>query len=235
MRYSEKNNMNTETLKTTGNSNRNWISAIGMILVAAIFIIVPGTLTTVSACLVIALVVWQEKNNGFFASLGFKRSERSSRSIFFKAPIMAILLAAVYVLVLIPVVASITGEPSDLTAFEVFKGDLVTTLVSLPIIWLMAAFGEEIVFRGFLMTRFTRLFGESNWSLFFNLLLMGLVFGYAHGYQGLTGQILSGLTGMILAYIFHRNNNNIWFNIAVHGWFDTIAIIMFYFGAGDLI
>lgn len=225
----------TKTPETTYNGNRNWLSIAGMILIIVIFILLPGTYTTLASCVVIALVVWQEKNSGFFASLGFRKSDRTGRSIFLMAPLMAVLLVAIYLLVLIPLVVGITGEPSDLTAFEVFKGDIITTLVALPVIWLMAAFGEEIVFRGFLMTRFTRIFGESHLSLIFNILLMGLVFGYAHGYQGLTGQILSGLTGMILAYIFHRKGNNLWFNIAVHGWFDTIAIIMFYFGAGDLI
>lgn len=223
----------TETQKTTQPVNRNWISIIGMMLVAAIFIINPGTLITVYACAVIALVVWQEKNSGFFASLGFKKADRNGRTIFLQAPLMAIALVIIYALVLIPVVVAITGEPSDLSAFEPLKGDLVTTLISLPVVWLMAAFGEEIVFRGFLMTRFTRVFGEGNWSLFFNILLMGLLFGYAHAYQGITGQVLSGLTGMTLAYVFHRKGNNIWLNIAIHGWFDTIALVMFYFGLAD--
>ncbi|MCE7993606.1 MAG: CPBP family intramembrane metalloprotease [Roseivirga sp.] len=224
--------MNNETLNNT-KPDRLWLTAVGMLLVIAISITGPGTLTTVYGFLVVLLVVWQEKNSSFMATLGFKKADRNTISLFVKAPFVAALMVMVYVLVLMPLVVSITGKPLDLSVFESFKGDLITTLVALPLVWLMAAFGEEIVFRGFLMTRFSRIFGESRPSLIINVLIMGSTFGYAHGYQGISGQILSGITGMVLAIVFYRMKNNLWFCIAVHGWFDTIALLLFYFGVGD--
>jgi len=51
-----------------------------------------------------------------------------------------------------------------------------------------------------------------------------------HGYQGITGQIITGIIGLLLAIIFHLRKYDLWFNIAVHGFFYTIALIVIYNG-----
>ena len=60
-----------------------------------------------------------------------------------------------------------------------------------------------------------------------NILLFGFVFGCIHAYQGITGQVVAGVTGMLLAIIFHLRKNDLWFNIAVHGFIDTVALVFY--------
>ena len=51
-----------------------------------------------------------------------------------------------------------------------------------------------------------------------------------HSQQGITGQLVTGIVGGLLALIFYLRKYDLWFVIAVHGFFDTISIILIYFG-----
>ena len=58
-----------------------------------------------------------------------------------------------------------------------------------------------------------------------NLMVFAIIFGMMHSYQGVSGQIITGIVGAILAVTFHLKKDDLWFNVAVHGFFDTFAII----------
>ena len=89
--------------------------------------------------------------------------------------------------------------------------------------------GTEILFRGYLMRQFTKFFGSSSISLILNIILLAVIFGWIHSYQGLSGQIVTGIIGAMLAAVFHLRKSDLWFNVAVHGFFDTIALALIYY------
>jgi uncharacterized protein len=45
------------------------------------------------------------------------------------------------------------GKPPDLSNFPAVRGNLKLALVMIALIWILAAFGEELVYRGYLMNR----------------------------------------------------------------------------------
>ena len=51
-----------------------------------------------------------------------------------------------------------------------------------------------------------------------------------NSYQGITGQLVTGVIGVLLALIFYLRKYDLWFVITVHGFFDTIALVCVYFG-----
>lgn len=165
-----------------------------------------------------------------FSALGFQREKFTFRNIFLLAPIVAFVLFALYVFVLVPSITQLTGAPIDYSSFDQLKGNLPACLVALLLVWATAGFGEEIIFRGYFMRQFVKFFGESKICILLNIVLLGCFFGYMHSYQGITGQLVTGVVGMLLATIFYLRNYDLWFVIAVHGFFDTIAIICIYFG-----
>lgn len=63
-----------------------------------------------------------------------------------------------------PVLESIFGIPQPVSRFADVPGNLPLLLTILPLVWLIAAFGEEFFFRGFLLTRLAELFGDSRWA-----------------------------------------------------------------------
>jgi membrane protease YdiL (CAAX protease family) len=130
----------------------------------------------------------------------------------------------------VPGITKLTGLTIDYSSFDQLRGNLPACLVALLIVWGSAGFGEEIIFRGYFMRQFVKFFGESKVSIVLNIVLLACFFGFMHSYQGITGQLVTGIAGALLALIFYLRKYDLWFIIAVHGFFDTIALICVYFG-----
>lgn len=184
------------------------------------------------AALLILIASAIEYKKGFLKSLGFQRKKSNRKNLLIIAPLFGIGFFLFYYYMMMPSVVYLTGEPMDFSAFEPYKGNLSAMISLFIYMWVSAAFGEEIVFRGYLMQQFTKFFGSSKLSLVINILLLGVLFGSMHAYQGISGQILSGITGMILAVIFHVRKNDLWFNIILHGFIDITALAFIYYGWG---
>lgn len=183
---------------------------------------------TITVLVIIASAIEYKKD--LFKSLGFQRKRLNAKSLLITAQIFGAAFFLFYYYIMQPIVTYFTGQPIDYSLFDPLKGDLPTTLSTIVIVWITAAFGEEIVFRGYLMRQFTKFFGSSTMSLVINILLIGFIFGWLHMYQGISGQVIAIITGMLLALIFHIRKNDLWFNIAVHGFFNTTFLIFIYNG-----
>lgn len=165
-----------------------------------------------------------------FSALGFQRKKFTFKTIFLLAPLVALGLFAFYVFALVPGITKLTGSPIDYSSFDQLRGNLSACLIALLLVWSATAFGEEIIFRGYFMRQFVKFFGESKFSIVLNIVLFACFFGFMHSQQGITGQLVTGIVGALLALIFYLRKYDLWFIIAVHGFFDTIALICIYFG-----
>ncbi|MDY8135515.1 type II CAAX endopeptidase family protein [Aquimarina sp. 2201CG5-10] len=180
--------------------------------------------------IVILISSFLEYKNALFTSLGFQKNKRTFKNLLIFAPLLAFGLFLIYYFILIPVVSNLTGESINFSGFDDLKGNLLYSIIALIFIWISAAFGEEIIWRGYFMRQFSKFFGDSRLSLLINIIIFAILFGFMHGYQGITGQIITGILGLLLAITFHLRKNDLWFNIFVHGFFDTIALIVIYNG-----
>lgn len=78
---------------------------------------------------------------------------------------------------------------------------------------------EELIFRGILQTRLTKVFGNR-----FAILLSGYSFGIMHSSYGIINEILFvTIFGIILGYFFYKTKNVI-FTITIHG---TTNVVLF--------
>ncbi|MBG6130843.1 membrane protease YdiL (CAAX protease family) [Aquimarina sp. EL_43] len=214
--------MNKTSLKT------NLTPIITIILFCLLYL--SGYFQMITAAFLVLIASAIEYKKDLFKSLGFQRKRLNIKSLLVIAPLLGTTFFLFYYYIMVPSVTYITGQPIDFSVFEPYKGNLPGILNLLVFMWAAAAFGEEIVFRGYLMRQFTKFFGSSNISLVINILLFGFIFGWVHAYQGITGQIVAGITGMLLAIIFHIRKNDLWFNVAVHGFIDTVAFLFIYYG-----
>ncbi|WP_124979713.1 CPBP family intramembrane glutamic endopeptidase [Nonlabens xiamenensis] len=199
-------------------------------LTICVLIFQLGYFQMIPVALLLLLASFLEHKKNGFRFLGFQRKNLMVKNLLLWAPLCGVLMFMAYAYLILPLVTQFTGQTIDLSAFDVYEGDVVSCLVLLVYIWSSAAFAEEIVFRGYLMQQFIKFFGSSTLSVILNILLLGLLFGFVHSYQGITGQIVAGITGMILAIIFHLRKSDLWFNIVVHGSIDTVAVLYFYYG-----
>ena len=200
-------------------------------LVLFILLYQSGQLQVIFSMVIILIASAIEYGKGTFKSLGFQRSRFKALDLLVIAPLLAAVLFAIYWFILIPAVTYLTGQPIDFSVFEPYKGNLPAILTMLAFVWISAAFGEEILYRGYLMRQLIKFFGTSKISIVLNIVLLAVIFGWMHSYQGITGQIITGIIGATLATIFHFRKYDMWFNIALHGFFDTIALALIYFSA----
>jgi hypothetical protein len=62
------------------------------------------------------------------------------------------------------------------------------------------------------------------------IVVSSVVFGLLHMYQGLSGMIATGLTGLVLGWLYLATGRNLWAPIIAHGVMDTSGFLMIYFG-----
>lgn len=103
-------------------------------------------------------------------------------------------------------------------------GSLPHYLLWLAIVWTAAAFGEEMFFRGYLITRLRQL-GPANWfGSVVAVVIPALIFGYGHFYyQGWRGAIVTCGIGLAFGTMFLLFRRNLWPLILLHGVIDTLT------------
>jgi len=128
-----------------------------------------------------------------------------------------------------------TGEAHDHTIVDGVRGSWRAFGLWMLVVWLLVAPLEEIVFRGFLMTETARLLGTAPWATAINVVLGAVVFGLAHGYQGRSGVLSTGVAGALLGLVFVASDFDLWLAILTHGFIDTVGIALIAVGADRFI
>ncbi len=187
-------------------------------------------LPNIIASIVIIIANYLEYKEKAFSELGFQSKKFTVKNIFILAPLVALGLFIFYFFALVPLITKLTGAPIDYSSFDGLKGNLSASLFTLLIVWATSGFGEEIIFRGYFMRQFVKFFGESKISIFLNIFLVTGFFGFMHSQQGITGQLVTWIIGALIALIFYIRKYDLWFVIAIHGFFNTIALICIYVG-----
>jgi len=139
-------------------------------------------------------------------------------------------MGALEVFITEPLLVKITGRMPDLSALSVLRGNWKLLLLFVAIMWPLAAFGEEMVYRGYLMNRVAGLFRNPKVAWVISLIAGSVVFGMAHIDQGITGQVENMINGLLLGVIFLASGRNLWAAIITHGVTDTIGIVLLYLG-----
>lgn len=103
-------------------------------------------------------------------------------------------------------------------------GSLSHYLLWLGIVWTAAAFGEEMFFRGYLITRLRQLLSGVRLGSVFAVVIPALIFGYGHlYYQGWRGAVVTAAIGLAFGAMFLAFKRNLWPLILLHGVIDTLT------------
>src|SRR6195256_95943 len=98
-----------------------------------------------------------------------------------------------------PLLTKLLNKGPDLDEFRRLIGNTQLLIIGIVLAWVLAAFGEETVWRGYLLNRGADLFGRSTIGWIASAILISLLFGLAHFPQGPTGVIENIIDGAILA------------------------------------
>lgn len=129
-----------------------------------------------------------------------------------------------------PILSRLLGSQPDLELFQILTGNWKMTALFIALSWTLAAFGEEMFWRGYLLNRIADVVGQTRAGWVVSLVIVSVVFGFAHEYQGLTGLIEESLAGLYLGVMYLATRRNLSVPILAHGVSNTIDMVLIYLG-----
>lgn len=118
---------------------------------------------------------------------------------------------------------------ADMTKYNYMQGNLPLLLFSLFGVYIVSSMGEEVVYRGFLITRLeTLLGGHTKVATLGALVLSSVIFGFAHFEWGVTGIVQTTFMGVALGIAFILNKRILWPLILAHAYMDTLLFVQLY-------
>jgi membrane protease YdiL (CAAX protease family) len=129
-----------------------------------------------------------------------------------------------------PITAHFWPAAAAPSGFDEITGHWMVALRWLLIVWTFAAFGEEISYRGYLVTRAADAGARSKTAYWVGVLVVSVLFGYGHYYKGPAGMVDSGVAGLVLGTAYLVSGRNLWVCILAHGFIDTVGVVALFFG-----
>lgn len=128
------------------------------------------------------------------------------------------------------VATMIFGEQvkADMSGYQYLQGNLGMLLLALAAVFIVSSFGEEVIYRGFLMTRVAEMFGDGKSAWRAAVIVSAVVFGLIHFGWGLYGIVQTAFMGLALAISYLLVGRNLWVLVIAHAYLDTILLVQLY-------
>lgn len=133
-------------------------------------------------------------------------------------------------LVLKAVVMPLLGASPINRTYHSLEGNTAALPAMILVILVVAGFGEEVTFRGFVFDRLGAWWGRSRWATVATVIVSAGIFGLAH----LSGQDWDAvkqatIVGLVVGAIYARTRS-LWPLMSIHMAFDLTALALIYFG-----
>jgi CAAX protease family protein len=189
-----------------------------------VFHIVPNEVIVLSVLGLISIRL----RDGRWSAMGFKLPGSWQHLL-----LIALAAAALRILVGQFLIEPVTGffwpKPTAPALANEITGNVKIALLALLLVWTFAAFGEEIAYRGYLLTRAADIGGRSTMAYWVGIVFVSILFGYGHYYKGPAGIVDSSVAGLILGTAYMLAGRNLWASILAHGFIDTFGVIDAFF------
>ena len=210
---------------------QRWLSLAEFVVGSAIVVghnvyhVIPNE---VPILFVIGLISLRVRDGGWAATgLRWPDSWRRAVLIALAAAATRLILGAA---VIDPLTARFWPAAVAPSGVDAISGNVVVALRWLLIVWTFAAFGEEISYRGYLLTRAADVGARSTTAYWVAVLLVSVLFGIGHYYKGPAGMLDSGMAGLVLGTTYMLSGRNLWACILAHGFIDTVGVVALFFG-----
>jgi membrane protease YdiL (CAAX protease family) len=117
----------------------------------------------------------------------------------------------------------------DMSRYDFVRGNLAAAVSLAIVLPLTAAIPEEILYRGFLIERLTRLLGSSSTAPIFAVLIQALIFGSVHFQWGVGGIVVTAIMGAIWGAAYLLCGRNLWIVIIAHSMAHIAMVTQLYF------
>jgi len=130
------------------------------------------------------------------------------------------------------IMANIIGMPegSDMSNYDYLKDNIWMLFLTLGGVYIVASFGEEVIYRAFLINRISELELSSKTGKIIVVIISAIIFGLAHYSWGPMGIVQTTFMGLALGFSYIYLKKKIWVLILAHAYMDTILMLQLYFG-----
>jgi len=197
------------------------LRGFGPLGLLAIIVIAAGQiLAPLSAVLVLA---WTRLSRTPWREIGYVRPKNWIGSL-----AVGITFGIFFKLLMKAIVMPLLGASPINQAYHYLVGNLAALPAAVWTMIVVAGFGEETVFRGYLFERFGKLLGRSVAAQIVTVLLTAALFGSLHYFdQGLAGAQQATITGLVFGTVF-AVTGRIWMLMCAHAAFDLTAVAIIY-------
>ncbi|MBT8447472.1 MAG: CPBP family intramembrane metalloprotease [Gammaproteobacteria bacterium] len=119
-------------------------------------------------------------------------------------------------------------EKADMSSYAWLQGNLPMFLVALAAVYLVSSFGEEVIYRGFLINRIAELGGNGRAAIVVAVLISSVVFGLIHFGWGPVGIVQTTLMGLALAVAYLLLKRRLSILVLAHAYMDTLLLLPIY-------
>lgn len=198
------------------------LRGFGPLGLLAILVILAGN-TLFLPLSAILVLVWAWASQTPWREIGFARPANWARTV-----ALGMIFGCGLKLLMKTVVMPLLGAPPRNAAFQFLVGNTAALPEILYLVLVGAAFGEEILFRGYAFERLGKIFGRSAWTKTLIVLLTAAWFGWEHyAGQGIPGVQQGTIVGLLFGAIFAASGQ-LWLLIIAHAAFDLTAVAIIY-------
>ncbi|MCP4977575.1 MAG: CPBP family intramembrane metalloprotease [Maribacter sp.] len=110
--------------------------------------------------------------------------------------------------------------------FEGMEGNLPMFIKWVLISWVVGAFMEEMIFRGFILNIIEKLIHNTKYAIIVAILFQGFLFGLVHFYnRGIVGALVIFNLSIVLGILYVKFNRNLWPLILAHGIMNMLSFV----------
>jgi uncharacterized protein len=198
------------------------LRGFGLLGILAILVILAGNglFAPLSAILVL---VWVHLSRTPWREIGYVRPRSWVGTVG-----VGIVFGIAFKFLMKMIVMPLLGADPVNQAFHYLAGNTAALPFAIFAMIVVAGFGEETVFRGYLFERFGKLLGSSVWAMTLIVLLTSVWFGLAHySFQGLAGAEQATIVGLVFGTIM-AFTGRIFMLMVAHAAFDLTALAIIY-------
>jgi membrane protease YdiL (CAAX protease family) len=198
------------------------LRGFGPVGLLAILIVLAGNFVVAPLSAVLVLI-WASISHTRWREIGYVRPKSWAGTL-----IIGVLFGATFKFLMKVIVMPLLGTPPINQAYHYLAGNTGATAGMIVVIIVVAGFGEETVYRGYMFERLGKLFGASMCAKVFIVLITSVSFAALHyNEQGLTGVEQAIITGLVFGTIF-AVTGRLFVLMVAHAAFDITAVAMIY-------
>ena len=198
------------------------LRGFGPLGILAILVILAGNFL-VAPLSAILVLVWARLSRTPWRAIGYVRPKSWIGSL-----ALGVAFGVAFKFLMKAVVMPLLGADPINQAYHYLAGNTAALPGMILALIVVAGFGEETLFRGWMFERLGKLFGTAVWARTLIVLFTSVLFGLAHySVQGLAGAEQAIITGLVFGTIF-AVTHRIFLVMVAHAAFDLTALAIIY-------